>query len=170
MDARTERGRSMAQFEARCRELGVPLTVQRRVIFEAIMKREDHPTTDDIFEAIQERIKGVSRATVYRVLEAFVQAGIVRQICSDGSAVRFDPNLTHHHHLVCSRCGSVSDFEDERLNQLPWPNPAGTGFQAEHYSVYFEGLCRRCQKIGLRSSKKNGQQRTKNGKERSPHV
>jgi Fur family peroxide stress response transcriptional regulator len=165
-DFQASRNENAAEFRTRCRELGIPLTVQRRIIFEALLERKDHPTVDEIFEGIQKKVQGVSRATVYRVLETFVQSGIVRQIYSDGSAVRFDPNGSHHHHLVCSHCNSVSDFEDERLNRLPLPNRDHTGFQTENYSVYFEGLCRRCQKIGAKSSKRGKQQITRNGKER----
>lgn len=166
MDAVTSERQNVSRFEARCRELGIPLTVQRRVIFKALMKREDHPTVDDIFEAIKEKIQGVSRATVYRVLETFVQAGIVRHVCSDGSAVRFDPKLSHHHHLVCSRCSSVSDFDDARLDRLPVPNRQRTGFEVQTYSVYFKGLCRQCLKNGDKPSQKSGKRKTRNGKER----
>ena len=32
---------------------------------------------------------------------------------------RFDANLDEHHHLVCTKCRRVIDFEDSRLAALP---------------------------------------------------
>ena len=60
-------------FEECCREAGFPLTVQRRVILEAVAQRDDHPTADQIYKTIQAHVPEISRATVYRVLEALVQ-------------------------------------------------------------------------------------------------
>lgn len=146
-------------FETRCKELGIPLTIQRRVIYETLATRKDHPTVDDIFKVVRQRARGISRATVYRVLEAFVKAGLVRHFNSAESAVRFDPNLKHHHHLVCSRCSSVIDFEDAKLDQLPMPSAKETGFSVETFSVYFEGLCQRCQKVEGESKEKRSRRK-----------
>jgi len=41
--------------------------------------------------------------------------------CHPGSAARFDPNNSRHHHLVCLDCGSIMDVEDARFNNLLWP-------------------------------------------------
>jgi Fur family peroxide stress response transcriptional regulator len=131
-------------FEDRCREAGFPLTVQRRVILETMLRRDDHPTAEQIHEAVQARVPEISRATVYRALESLVRLGVIRRAHHLGPATRFDSNTGHHHHLVCVRCNCVTDFEDARLDSLPLPDRSRTGFQTVDYSVHFTGLCAEC--------------------------
>ena len=69
---REEIAARLQEFEETCRRKGLPLTVQRRVILEAVLQRDDHPTADQIYEAVQERIPQLSRTTVYRVLDALL--------------------------------------------------------------------------------------------------
>ena len=90
----------MRVFERLCRDKGSALTVQRRVILESLAGREDHPTADQVFEAV-ERLPGLSRTTVYRVLETLVELGVIHKANHLGSAARYDPNTERHHHLTC---------------------------------------------------------------------
>lgn len=132
-------------FEERCRTNGFPLTVQRRVILECVLQRHDHPTADQVHEEVRARVPEISRTTVYRTLEAFVQMGAIRRAHHLGPASRFDSNTGHHHHIVCIRCNAVMDFEDARLDDLPVPEPKSTGFRIMDYSVNYAGLCAVCQ-------------------------
>ncbi len=134
----------VAQFEAACRAQGLPLTVQRRVILEALAARDDHPTADEIFAAIQERIPGVSRTTVYRVLETLVGVGVASKVCHPGATARFDAKTDRHHHLVCRECGKVRDLEAPALDRLPLPNTSRRGFEIRDYSIHFLGTCADC--------------------------
>ena len=61
------------RFETLCRERGLPLTVQRRDVFKAVLERDDHPSADQIYECVKDRIAGLSRTTVYRVLDRLVE-------------------------------------------------------------------------------------------------
>jgi Fur family peroxide stress response transcriptional regulator len=133
-------------FEERCREAGFPLTVQRRVILETMLSRDDHPTAEQIYEVVQARVPEISRATVYRALDSLVQLGAIGRAHHLGPAIRFDANADHHHHLVCVRCNRVMDFADARLDDLPLPDRARTGFETLDYSVHFTGLCEECRK------------------------
>ena len=140
-----ELAEQLRAFEERCRQSGFPLTVQRRVILECVLQRYDHPTADQVHEAVRARVPEISRTTVYRILEALVQMGAIRRAHHLGPASRFDANTGHHHHLVCMRCNSVVDFEDPRLDQLPVPDDARTSFKVVDYSVHYAGLCSACQ-------------------------
>jgi Fur family peroxide stress response transcriptional regulator len=133
-------------FAPRFRQHGLPLTVQRRAILEALLRREDHPTAEQIFADVKTRIPEVSRTTVYRVLETLVELGLARKASHLGAAARFDPNTGHHHHLVCLRCDRVVDLEDARLDQLSLPDTRRTGFAISDYSVHFLGLCPQCRR------------------------
>lgn len=135
----------MAAFERECRRRGLALTVQRRAVFEELSTRRDHPTADQVFEAVQRRLPGLSRTTVYRVLDTLVGTGFAQKVHHPDAVVRFDPTTGRHHHLVCESCGSLVDLEDGAVSPVPLPDPAGTGFHIRDYSVSFSGLCANCQ-------------------------
>lgn len=131
-------------FERLCRANGIPLTVQRRAILRALLDRGDHPTADQIFDDVQARLPGVSRATVYRVLETLVRVGVARRASHLGARARFDPNTGPHHHLVCLRCGKMADLDRPALDGLPLPDVRHAGFRITEYSIHFHGICSRC--------------------------
>ena len=134
----------LREFEELCRQKGLPVTMQRRVILESLLQRDDHPTADQVFETVKDRIPQLSRTTIYRVLETFVHLGVIRQLHRTGGA-RFDGKVNRHHHLICVRCGKIIDLEDQTLDQLPLPKRKFRGFKIDDFSVQFSGTCHDCQ-------------------------
>ena len=153
-------------FEALCRRHGLPITIQRRTIFAYVAGREDHPTADQIYGAVRKRIPGVSRTTVYRVLETLVRLGVLSKACHPGSPVRFDPKVDRHHHLVCVRCGKMTDVADARLNGIELPAIANQGYEIRDFSIHFQGTCPACR----RKTRKGGASRIKTTEQRSPSA
>jgi Fur family peroxide stress response transcriptional regulator len=143
----------MKQFELLCRERGLPLTMQRRAVLEVMLGRKDHPTADQICDDLRRRLPTISRMTVYRILNTLVQTGMITKICHPGSAVRFDPKIHQHHHLVCLRCESIVDIESPRLNEVPWPNVRDLGFEISDYHIHFRGACAKCRRRRQGSSR-----------------
>jgi Fur family transcriptional regulator, peroxide stress response regulator len=141
---RADNKQRIDRFFAAHRESGLPVTTQRRVVFEAILNRTDHPTAEQLYRAVRGHLPQISRMTVHRVLGTFVSLGLVAKTCHPGSAARFDPKLRQHHHLVCRDCGCIIDVEDPRLNHLPRPKVNPRDFQIEDYHVHFHGRCARC--------------------------
>jgi len=139
-----EREARLRQFESLCRKRGLPLTVQRRAILKAVLERDDHPTADQLYDVVKERIAGVSRATVYRVLEMLVGLGVIRRLPHPGATARFDARIRRHHHLVCRTCNRVIDIGSRSLDDLQLPPKHRHGFQIEDYSVHFIGICAEC--------------------------
>ena len=135
------------QFEAACRAHGLPVTVQRRRIFEALAGRTDHPTPDQVYAALKDTLPGVSRTTVYRVLATLVRVGLLARACSPGAAGRVDPRTSRHHHLVCQRCDRLFDLDEESVeHRIRPPDVRRQGFAIQDYSIYFTGLCAACRK------------------------
>jgi Fur family peroxide stress response transcriptional regulator len=134
----------LREFETLCRGLGVPLTVQRRVVLEAVLMRDDHPTADQIVEVVKRRIPGVSRTTVYRVLELLVNLGAIRRLHHPDPVARFDGKIRRHHHLICKKCNKVIDLESATLDRLSLPDVRTEGFEIEDFSVQFIGTCAAC--------------------------
>jgi Fur family peroxide stress response transcriptional regulator len=146
MTRQDQRSDKLTALEVACRRHGLPLTVQRRVILEALAGRADHPTADEILAQVRRRLPEVSRTTVYRVLDTLVRLGVAAKICSPGAGVRFDPKTDRHHHLVCVHCEKVMDFEAPPLNALRLPDVGTRAFTIHDYSIHFRGLCADCEK------------------------
>jgi Fur family peroxide stress response transcriptional regulator len=136
----------LAAFEQRCRELGMPVTIQRRVIAESLLRRTDHPTVDQLTAEVQERLPGVSRTTVYRTLETLVDIGAASKACHPTAVARYDGRTDPHHHLVCMSCDRMVDIDDERLDTLPVPATTSQGFEVSDFRVQLRGKCKECSK------------------------
>ena len=144
-------GDRLQEFEELCRRQGLPLTVQRRTILEAVLAREDHPTAEQVFSAVRGQLPGVSHTTVYRVLDTLVRVGVINRVCHPGAAARFDAKIHQHHHLVCLHCDKILDLEDKKLNALKLPAVDTAGFDIDEYHIHFRGTCPEC----LRKLKKD---------------
>jgi len=127
-----------------CRDQGMALTVQRRTILEELLARRDHPSADMIFDAVKSRVPGLSRTTVYRVLDTLVRLGAARKVAHDGAVVRFDPNTERHHHLVCERCAGMVDLPRGMVGDIPLPDLKASGFTIKDFSVNYSGICDGC--------------------------
>ena len=138
-----------SSFEAECRKRGLAVTVQRRTVFEAVSARRDHPTADQVYEAVRGRIPGLSRTTVYRVLDTLVEKGFVRRVQHAGSVTRFDPMTERHHHLVCDECGKVDDFTlpdtvEGSLDQALRRAARKQGYRPLNHRLDLTGTCPEC--------------------------
>ena len=149
--ARTER---IELFRRLCRERGERCTVQRRVIFETVLELDNHPSADQIFDAVETRLHGIARTTVYRALEHLARMGVITKACHPGRVARFDPRLELHHHLVCMRCNEFIDFEDDGLNELTIPDTSGFGFEVNDYRVQLRGICQSCREMEKKEESK----------------
>ena len=89
---------------------GLRMTKQRWETYRLLMGQRDHPTANDVFIRIKDRLPSISLATVYNCLEALVQHGIVRQVNFDREPSRFCPNLAEHGHFHDKRSGSIRDI------------------------------------------------------------
>lgn len=145
-DSATPRAPRLKELEQTLRSRGLHLTLQRRIVLEAVAGRKDHPSADRVYENVQRAHPEVSRATVYRTLEKFVELGVLRKVCHPGSAVRYDPRVERHHHLVCLRCNRMEDYTDPRLDDIRLPPASRQGFHITDYSIQFRGVCRECRK------------------------
>jgi Fur family peroxide stress response transcriptional regulator len=140
---------SLAALEQRCAAAGIPLTIQRRVVLEALVQRHDHPTVDQLYNDVVVRLPEMSRATVYRALETLEALGLLRRVEHAGSAVRFDGNIAGHHHFVCTRCGSIEDLPLEQVRGHRELGYVGDdGRIASEIAVSVRGLCARCAASG----------------------
>ena len=89
------------------------MTKYEKQIYEIVNKLTGHMTADQIFSELKKSYPSVSLATVYNNLNKLCEAGLIRRVSVEGSPDRYD-RPAKHDHLVCRRCGKLTDicFED----------------------------------------------------------
>ena len=135
----------LAAFTANCRAAGMNLTPQRLAIYRALLEASDHPTPEALYERVRPAMPSLSLGTIYKTLDALRELGLVAELPATGSSRRYDANMQRHHHLVCERCGRVSDYSDPALDRIAPPRRL-EGFTAHHLNVHIHGLCRACER------------------------
>jgi Fur family peroxide stress response transcriptional regulator len=134
----------LSMFKQVCHEHHLKLTPQRIAIYKELVKSDNHPTTDAIYQNVKQEYPHISFDTVNRTLLTFAETGIVDAIEIFGGAKRFDPNLKNHHHLHCTQCGKVFDFYSRAYDNLKVPEELQTQFQVTSKRVVLKGLCNEC--------------------------
>lgn len=134
------------EYVAQLRRMGVRVTPQRLLVLEALAASGGHMTADALLQWAAQRYPALNLATVYRTLDLLVAHGLVAQT-DLGSGVSYFELVgeSPHHHLVCERCGAVSDLDAELLAPLTQRLLDTYGFRANLRHVALFGTCRTCQ-------------------------
>lgn len=120
------------------------LTRQRVVILDELRKLTSHPTADELYTLVRERIPRISLGTVYRNLDFLAETGEILKLESAGSTRRFDGCVIPHQHVRCIMCGKVGDVQP--MHEVPAVTEvAAHGFRVTGARVEFEGLCEACE-------------------------
>lgn len=88
---------------------------------------------------------GIDRVTVFRILNAFLEKGLIRKLEFGEGKARYELNTSEHHHLVCQNCGTIEDISDCNIAQLEKDIKKKKGFLVKTHSLEFFGLCKDCQ-------------------------
>ncbi len=107
----------MIDIKSKLSEKGLKITPQRMSILEAIYSI-NHPTADDIIKYIRQKHSNIATGTVYKVLDTFVQKGLIKKITTDKDVIRYDGLTIHHHHLHSSESVIIKDYIDEELDKI----------------------------------------------------
>lgn len=102
---------SPAEFDIPEEISGLRMTRQRQEVYRTLMQERNHPTANDVFMRVKDRLPNISLATVYNCLEALVQHGIIRQVNFDRESSRYCPNLSEHGHFHDETSGVIHDVE-----------------------------------------------------------
>lgn len=122
---------------------GLRLTRERAIIVEEVFSSHEHFDTDQLVSRLSNR---VSRSTVYRRLNELVDAGLLRRVArANGREVyEHDYGYPQHDHLICSKCGSLTEFENAPLSQTLDTVASEHGFRMTGHRLEVYGLCAEC--------------------------
>lgn len=134
----------MAEFRERCKKHNLNITPQRVAIYEQLIKSQDHPCSEDIFERVRKVFADISLDTVYRTLTTFAEMGLVHIVEGYGEVKRYEPDINPHHHFRCLVCNNIVDFHNESYDSLKIPKQFQKNFNVSNVKVVLEGKCARC--------------------------
>ncbi len=117
---------------------------QRDIILNELCSRHDHPTANDIYEAVREILPNISLGTVYRNLNQLADNGIILRLPQPDSSNRFDGNPTKHYHICCKQCGSVKDVDSAILEDFVGVIMEKYSFEADFSGLTISGICGEC--------------------------
>lgn len=125
---------------------GERITPQRDLIAGVLEMAPRPLSASGLYEAVARLDPGIGRATVFRAVSALERAGIVEQLSLPGerSGYLLCATVGHHHHLVCQRCGMVSDLPEETVGPFFATIESDHGFSVDHASFSVYGTCAAC--------------------------
>lgn len=135
-----------ARMLSRLADAGFRITGPRRDVVRAVCRREDPFSAEDLYEELLSRHSGVGRATVFRTLDLLVGMRLLDRVHRpDGSHCYVNGGPGHRHHLICSSCGAVVEFQDCNVADLVAAVSSRTHFRIENHWLELYGTCERCQ-------------------------
>ena len=122
------------------------MTRQRRIILEELRKFTHHPSADEIYEVVRERIPRISLGTVYRNLDVLSELGDIKKLEFGGTIKRFDWDPADHYHIRCNLCDRVDNAPMSQLNDIENQVSNDTDYRIIGHRLEFYGLCPECAK------------------------
>ena len=106
-------------IESKCKQKGVRLTEQRKLIAKVMSDSESHPNVDELHKKVSKQDSKISIATVYRTVKLFEEAGIVEKHDFKGNKARYEQAPEEHHdHLIDINSGEITEFVNEEIEKI----------------------------------------------------
>jgi Fe2+ or Zn2+ uptake regulation protein len=137
---------TLQEIVQRLRQRGHRATGPRRAILAAVAQREDRFSAADLEESIGGS-NVISRATLFRTLDLLVESGLVERVHTgnEGRDAYVVAAQAHHHHLICSRCGNVTEVLGCLVESLVERLAEEAAFRVEGHWLEITGVCSACQ-------------------------
>ena len=130
--------RSVDDVYRRCRDLGMRLSRQRRMVLDLLWTEKEHLSARDIFHRLNNLGRNIGHTSVYQNLEALQSAGVIE--CLDRASGRlYGYRSDPHSHLTCLDTGAIRDLDVELPQELLRRIEEHTGFAIEAYTLHLSG-------------------------------
>lgn len=122
---------------------GVKPSAQRIAIMQYLMTHFTHPTVEDVYQGLSEKLPTLSRTTVYNTLRMLSEHNAALMLTIDDHHVCYDGNTSPHVHFICRECGRVLDLMDEQPPLMEGKRIVGNCL-VDEAQLYYKGLCPEC--------------------------
>ena len=126
---------------------GLKVTPQRMSVLEAVYSLHNHPTAENIISEIRQKHPHIAIGTVYKILETLVENKIIKRVKTDKDIMRYDGIYESHHHLYCSTCDLIEDYNDNELDKILrdyFKSKELAGFKIEEFVLQIKGKFDKC--------------------------
>ncbi|MBU1172778.1 MAG: transcriptional repressor [Proteobacteria bacterium] len=128
---------------------GIRPTQARMRIMNYLLTSETHPSTEELSLALRGTGVPIPAATLYQSLEKLCQAGLLIRFTGKDGQVRYDANLSVHHHMICRCCNRVCDIAIKNpLSRLGIINEKSgkpiDNWALDQAAIEVKGLCPDC--------------------------
>lgn len=124
---------------------GRRVTSQRRLLLDLIRAQRGHLDADELYRRAREKNPRLSLSTVYRTLRLFKRLGLVEELHFEEEHHHYEGRPSReHYHLVCLRCGKVTEFESPLVPRLKAALSREHRFQVASGEIHFSGYCADC--------------------------
>ncbi|MBN1801839.1 MAG: transcriptional repressor [Candidatus Lokiarchaeota archaeon] len=96
---------------------GLKITPQRLAVFDAVIKSDNHPCAEDIFNIVSKIHSNISMSTVYQILHLLEELNMITPIEVDGTQ-RFEIKSNFHIHAICPICGDIEDLYSKKIKKF----------------------------------------------------
>ncbi|MEW6427905.1 MAG: Fur family transcriptional regulator [Thermodesulfobacteriota bacterium] len=136
--------RRLQEFEEVCRKEGLKITHQRLEVFKELLGSLDHPSVERLHRRLQRKLPTISLDTVYRTLTTLERHGLITRVQTEESQARFEGRIDNHHHVICKKCGRITDFHWGVLDAATLPDEIAAWGRIERKNITLHGLCQEC--------------------------
>ena len=126
-------------------ERGIRPSMQRLAIMDYLINHPIHPTIDDVYQALSNKVPTLSRTTVYNTLRMLSENQAAQMITIDEHRVCYDGNVESHVHFYCKKCGKIIDLFGEQAPKLEGEKTVEGNIIQEEL-LYYKGICAKCAK------------------------
>ncbi|MBO7276981.1 MAG: transcriptional repressor [Bacteroidales bacterium] len=126
-------------------EKDIKPSVQRLAVMTYLLEHRTHPTVEEIFNDLKDKIPTISKTTIYNTLKLLALKKAILSITIDEKMVRYDGYVDRHAHFICLSCGKVVDVPLKEMIEFPKTENV-EGFALEETHVYHRGYCMDCLK------------------------
>lgn len=144
----------MAPLHAQEKEQFKKLFQQERVenfddrfkVLEAFLSIEKHVTADELAGRLNAKGAALSTEFVRDTLKMLSRLGFARQSRFDNGVVRYEHHHLgdHHDHMICTKCGTIIEFKEDRLEAYQIKIAANHGFHMLRHKMEIYGICTDC--------------------------
>jgi Fur family ferric uptake transcriptional regulator len=130
-------------FKDRLHAAGERVTSPRLVVFRMLVRHAPLSMPQIIQNALADSI---DKVTVYRTVDLLRKLDLVQEV-GLGRNRLFELGETlhsHHHHLTCTECGKVIDFDDETIEADLQSIGKQLGFSIKSHQLEASGICASC--------------------------
>jgi len=136
------------QFEKLFKEEQIDNFEDRFKVLETFLKTEQHVTIAELIEALKKKKNDLPAAFVEETLELMCHFGFAQKIRFENGDVRYEHRHLgqHHDHMICTKCGEIIEFKNDRLEAMQARIVADYGFHMLQHQMNIYGLCSECMK------------------------